>query len=151
MPIDRNNPAAYPPNIQAILKRPAPAAVILGQELLDIDVAKGWVRVAYTVSDALANRFGALHGGMTAAMMDDVISLAAGLGIEWGQITPTLEMKVSYIRQGKPGARLVAEARTVRRGSSIAFLEAELRDPEGALVATASSTIAITAMKPAKP
>jgi uncharacterized protein (TIGR00369 family) len=56
------------------------------------------------VSDALANRFGALHGGMTAAMMDDVISLAAGLSVEWGQITPTLEMKVSYIRQGKLGA-----------------------------------------------
>jgi uncharacterized protein (TIGR00369 family) len=147
MPIDRNNPAAYPPNIQAILKRPAPAAVLLGQELLEVDVQKGWVLVAYTVSQALANRFGAMHGGMTAAMMDDVISLAAGLSIDWGQITPTLEMKVSYIRQGKLGARLIAEARTIRRGSSVSFLEAELRDAEGALVATASSTIAITGMK----
>ncbi len=147
MPIDRNNAAAYPPNIQAILKRPAPAAVLLGQELLDVDVHKGWVQVAYTVSQSLANRFGAMHGGMTAAMMDDVISLAAGLSIDWGQITPTLEMKVSYIRQGKLGARLIAEARTIRRGSSVSFLEAELRDSEGALVATASSTIAITGMK----
>ena len=147
MPIDRNNPAAYPPNIQAILKRPAPAAVLLGQELLEVDVQKGWVLVAYTVSQALANRFGAMHGGMTAAMMDDVISLAAGLSIDWGQITPTLEMKVSYIRQGKLGARLIAEAQTIRRGSSVSFLEAELRDAEGALVATASSTIAITGMK----
>jgi uncharacterized protein (TIGR00369 family) len=150
MPIDRSNPAVYPPNIQAILKRPAPAAVMLGQELLDVDAGQGRVSVAYTVSDALANRFGALHGGMTAAMMDDAISLAAGLSVEWGQITPTLEMKVSYIRQGKPGARLVAEARTIRRGSSVAFLEAELRDEQGALIATASSTIAITAMKPVK-
>ena len=49
----------------------------------------------------LANRYGAIHGGMTAAMMDDVISLAAGLTIEWGQITPTLEMKVSYIAQSQ--------------------------------------------------
>lgn len=147
MPIDRNNAAAYPPNIQAILKRPAPAAVLLGQELLDVDVHKGWVQVAYTVSQPLANRFGAMHGGMTAAMMDDVISLAAGLSVDWGQITPTLEMKVSYIRQGKLGSRLIAEARTIRRGSSVSFLEAELRDAEGALVATASSTIAITGMK----
>jgi len=147
MPIDKNNPAAYPPNIQAILKRPAPAAVLLGQELLEVDVQKGWVQVAYSVSQPLANRFGAMHGGMTAAMMDDVISLAAGLSVDWGQITPTLEMKVSYIRQGKLGSRLIAEARTVRRGSSISFLEAELRDAEGALVATASSTIAITGMK----
>ena len=97
MPIDRSNPAVYPPNIQAILKRPAPAAVMLGQELLDVDAGQGRVSVAYTVSDALANRFGALHGGMTAAMMDDAISLAAGLSVEWGQITPTLEMKVMVL------------------------------------------------------
>jgi len=147
MAIDRSNPSLYPPNIQAILKRPAPAAVILGQELLEVDIATGSVKVAYMVSDALANRFGALHGGMTAAMMDDVISLAAGLSVEWGQITPTLEMKVSYIRQGKLGARLVAVARTVRRGSTVAFIEAELSDEAGALIATASSTIAITPLK----
>jgi uncharacterized protein (TIGR00369 family) len=147
MAIDRSNPSLYPPNIQAILKRPAPAAVILGQELLEVDAAAGSVKVAYMVSDALANRFGALHGGMTAAMMDDVISLAAGLSVEWGQITPTLEMKVSYIRQGKLGARLVAVARTVRRGSTVAFIEAELSDEAGALIATASSTIAITPLK----
>jgi uncharacterized protein (TIGR00369 family) len=79
--------------------------------------------------------------------MDDVISLAAGLSVEWGQITPTLEMKVSYIRQGKPGSRLVAIARTVRRGSTVAFIEAELSDEAGALIATASSTIAITPLK----
>ena len=147
MAIDRSNPSLYPPNIQAILKRPAPAAVILGQELLEVDAAAGSVKVAYTVSDALANRFGALHGGMTAAMMDDVISLAAGLSVEWGQITPTLEMKVSYIRQGKPGTSLLATARTVRRGSTVAFIEAELLDEAGSLIATASSTIAITPLK----
>lgn len=147
MTIDRANPQKYPPNIQAILKRPAPAAELMGQELLEVDVESGRVVVAYNAGQSLANRFGAIHGGMTAAMMDDVISLAAGLSIEWGQITPTLEMKVSYIKQGKPGTRLVAEARTMRRGKSVAFLEADLKDESGALIATASSTIAITPLK----
>jgi len=147
MAIDRANPQNYPPNIQAILKRPAPAAELMGQELVDVYKEAGRVVVAYNASEKLANRFGAIHGGMTAAMMDDVISLAAGLSIEWGQITPTLEMKVSYIRQGKPGTRLIAEARTIRRGKSVVFLEADLKDEAGALIATASSTIAISQMK----
>lgn len=147
MPIDRAHPEKYPPNIQAILKRPAPAAVVMGQELLDVDVEKGTVRVAYAASDQLANRFGAIHGGMTAAMLDDVISLAAGLAIEWGQITPTLEMKVSYIAQAKPGTRILAEARTIRRGGTVIFLEADLKDETGKLLATASSTVMIAAMK----
>lgn len=147
MTIDRAHPEKYPPNIQAILKRPAPAAVVMGQELLDVDVEGGTVRVAYAASDQLANRFGAIHGGMTAAMLDDVISLAAGLGIEWGQITPTLEMKVSYIAQAKPNTRILAEARTIRRGGTVIFLEADLKDETGKLLATASSTVMIAAMK----
>jgi len=147
MPIDRAHPEKYPPNIQAILKRPAAAAVVLGQELLDVDVEKGAVKVAYNTSDTLANRFGAIHGGMTAAMLDDVISLAAGLVIEWGQITPTLEMKVSYIAQAKPNTRILADARTIRRGGTVIFLEADLKDETGKLLATASSTVLIAQMK----
>lgn len=145
--IDRDHPEKYPPNIQAVLKRPAPAAAVMGQELLDVDVEGGAVRVAYNTTDQLANRYGAIHGGMTAAMLDDVISLAAGLTIEWGQITPTLEMKVSYIAQGKIGARILAEARTVRRGGTVIFLEADLKDEAGKLIATASSTVMIAQMK----
>ena len=147
MPIDRDNPDKYPPNIQAILKRPAAAAVVLGQELIDVDKEVGTVRVAYNATETLANRFGAIHGGMTAAMLDDVISLAAGLTIEWGQITPTLEMKVSYIAQAKPGTRIQAEARTIRRGGTVIFLEADLKDETGKLLATASSTVMIAQMK----
>jgi uncharacterized protein (TIGR00369 family) len=147
MALDRTKPEQYPPNIQAVLKRPAPAAVILGQEILEVDAKAGRVQVAYNTTEQLANRYGAVHGGMTAAIMDDVISLASGLTIEWGQITPTLEMKVSYIAQATPGTRLIAEARTVRRGGTVLFLEADLKDESAKLIATASSTVMIAAMK----
>jgi uncharacterized protein (TIGR00369 family) len=147
MALDRDKPEQYPPNIQAVLKRPAPGSAVLGQHILEVDMAAGGVRVAYDTTETLANRYGAIHGGMTAAMLDDVTSLAAGLTIEWGQITPTLEMKVSYIAQGKPGARILAEARTIRRGGTVMFLEADLKDEEGKLIATASSTVMIAQLK----
>jgi uncharacterized protein (TIGR00369 family) len=147
MPIDRAHPEKYPPNIQAILKRPAEAAVVLGQDLLDVDAENGVVRVAYDTTATLANRYGAIHGGMIAAMLDDVISLTSGLALEWGQIAPTLEMKVSYIAQAKPGSRILAEARTIRRGGAIIFMEADLKDEAGKLLATASSTVMIAQLK----
>ena len=147
MPIDRDHPEKYPPNIQAVLKRRSEASAILGLDLLDVDVEKGVARAAYDTTPALGNRYGAIHGGMTAAIMDDIIALAAGLTIEWGQITPTLEMKVNYIAQGKPGARLIAEARTIRRGGTVIFLEADLKDETGKLIATASSTVMIAQVK----
>jgi uncharacterized protein (TIGR00369 family) len=147
MALDRTKPEQYPPNIQAVIKRPAPAAVILGQDILEVDAKAGRVLAAYNTTGQLANRYGAIHGGMTAAIMDDVIALASGLTIEWGQITPTLEMKVSYIAQATPGTRLTAEARTVRRGGTVLFLEADLKDETGKLIATASSTVMIAPMK----
>jgi uncharacterized protein (TIGR00369 family) len=147
MSLDRSNPEQYPPNIQAILKRPAPAATILGQEILAVDATNGTVRVAYAVTDALANKFGAMHGGMTAAMMDDAMSLAAGVTALWGEITPTLEMKVSYLSQAKPGMRLIAEARTVKRGKTVIFLECALADEAGKPIATGSCTVMVTAHK----
>lgn len=147
MALDRTKPEQYPPNIQAILKRMAPAAEVLGQEILEVDVQAGRVVVAYATDQRLANRFGAIHGGMTAAMMDDAMSLAAGVVAAWGEITPTLEMKVSYIAQAKPGTRLVSEARAIKRGGRIMFIEADLKEEGGALVATASATVMISQMK----
>src|SRR5271170_583809 len=136
----------YPPNIQAILKRRAAASEYVGQELLEIDTDAGWVRIAYALNDTHFNRYGAIHGGVIACIMDDVLATAAGLVAQWGEIAPTLEMKVSYLNQAGAGAH-TAEARVVKRGKSILFLEGLLANEAGKTIATASATIMITALK----
>ncbi|MBU6445545.1 MAG: PaaI family thioesterase [Alphaproteobacteria bacterium] len=138
--------ADYPANIQAILKRPAPCAAWLGQQLLEIDSETGWAKIAYELGEAQFNRFGALHGGAIACVMDDVLSVAAGLVLQWGEIAPTLEMKVSYLSQGAAG-RHMAEARVLKRGRQINFLEATLSTAAGKPIAAATATIMITPMK----
>ena len=135
-----------PPNIQAILRKPSPASAYLGLQFLECDVEAGSVKVAYEASDQLCNLWGGIHGGMIAAMMDDVLSLALGLTIEWGQITPTLELKTSFIQAARPG-RILGEARVVKRGKSINFAEATLRSEDGELLATASTTASIVTLK----
>ena len=144
--IDREKPEQYPPNVQAILKRPAPAAAWLGQELLSVDVEKGEAEIAYTLGEAHFNKYKAIHGGVTAAIMDDVMSVAAGLVAQWGEITPTLEMKVSYLATARAG-RLVARANVIRRGKTVMFLEATLSDETGKALATGSCTVMIAELK----
>lgn len=138
----------YPANIQAILKRQAPCSAWLNQELLEIDTEAGFARIAYGLGDAHFNRFGALHGGAIACVMDDVLAVAAGLVLQWGEIAPTLEMKVSYLAQGGAG-RHIAEARVLKRGRQINFLEATLTRDDGKLIATATATIMIAPLKKA--
>jgi uncharacterized protein (TIGR00369 family) len=136
----------YPPNIQAILKRRAQASVYLGQDLRELDTDEGWVRIAYALGENHFNRYGAIHGGVIAAVMDDVVATAAGLVVQWGEIAPTLEMKVSYLNQAAAGIH-IGEARVVKRGRSILFLEGMLANEAGKTIATASATIMIAAMK----
>lgn len=142
----KDNPNDYPPNIQAILKRPSGASAILGLELLELDKEKGWVKIAFHATEDVCNKWGGIHGGMVAAMLDDLNSIAVGTTLEWGQISPTLEMKVSYIAAARPGT-LIGEGQIVKRGKSVAFTEAELRDSEGTLLATSSSTASFVTLK----
>ena len=51
----------------------------------------------------------------------------------------SLEIKVSFYEKVGPGEGRV-EARVIRRGRRIAFMEASLYSPEGKLAAQASST-----------
>ncbi|HEY0106926.1 MAG TPA: PaaI family thioesterase [Rhizomicrobium sp.] len=144
--VDKTKPEDYPPNVQAIFRRQAPCSAWLNQELLEVDLEDGWVKIGYDLGEPHFNRFGALHGGAIAAAMDDVVAVAAGFAAQWGEIAPTLEMKVSYLNQGGAG-RHVAEAKVVKRGRTINFLEASLARPDGKVIATASATIMIAPLK----
>ena len=143
---DPTKAESYPPNIQAILKRQAPASAWLNQQILELDAEECWVKIGYTLGEPHFNRFGALHGGSIACVMDDVLSVAAGFVAKWGEIAPTLEMKVSYLNQGAAGKH-VAEARVLKRGKQINFLEATLMREDGKVIATSTATIMIAPMK----
>ena len=136
----------WPPNIKAIFKRKSPASAYLGLEVIDCDVDAGTVELAFEATDNLCNLWGGIHGGMVAAMMDDILAIAVGLKLEWGQISPTLEMKVSMLSVAKPG-RLIGRGRVLRRGKSVVFVEGELLDGDGTLLAKGSSTCTLVTLK----
>jgi len=144
--VDPARAEEYPPNIQAILKAPSPASEFLGLEVLEVDTDELRVKLAFNAEPRVCNKWGGIHGGMVAAMLDDLMAIAVGLSLEWGEISPTLEMKASFVAAGRPG-RLTGEGWTVKRGKSVAFIEAELRNDAGELVATGSSTARIVQMK----
>jgi len=140
----------WPPNIQAVFKRMAPASRYLGLEILEADKESRTVKVAFNAGPDLCNMWGGIQGGMVAAMLDDVMSLAVGLDLEWGQISPTLELKVSMLNAARPG-RIIGTGRVIKRGKSVGFIEGELSDEEGRLLATGSSTATFVTLKKKAP
>jgi len=88
------------------------------------------------------NPIGTLQGGIVAAILDDVFSVAilARLGVD--DSAPTVEMKVSYLQPVLAG-RVRGIGRVLKQGRSMAFVEAELRSLDGVLLAKASASVVI--------
>lgn len=126
----------------ADLQGKSPAALLLGRELLERDSEARTAKVRFEASPDFLNRRGTIQGGILAAMLDSVFGLALSTTLRGGESTVTLEMKISFIRPAAPGT-IIGNGRVVERGRSIAFLEGELRDAEGALLATGTSTFRI--------
>ena len=136
----------WPPNVKSAHKKPSPTSKHLGLELLAVNREAGIVEMAFNATDKLCNKWGGIQGGNVAAMLDDAMAFAIGLNLDWGQISPTLEIKVSMLAPARP-SRILAVGRVLRRGRSVGFVEGELYDLEGRLLAVGSSTANFVTLK----
>ena len=119
-------------------KRP-PCTETVGMRLTHVDQAKMIARYEFEAKQDFANPTGAIQGGFICAMMDEAMSALAIIASNVTMNAPTLEMKVSFLRPLFVG-KATAEARILKWGRSTCFIEAELFDPAGQLVAKASAT-----------
>jgi uncharacterized protein (TIGR00369 family) len=105
--------------------------------LIAIRQVQGEIEVAFTPDKRMLNPHGTVQGGFVAAMLDETMGPA--LFAVHGKLASTVDMNVSYVRPIQPG-RIIGKGRVINCGKSIAFLEAELFDESGKLLARATST-----------
>ena len=132
------SPKEYPPWVARLLDE-TPVAAMLGARPISHDAGSGAFRIEFAGRDEFCNMLGVLQGGIVSAMLDMAMSFAALVSIGPEFRVPTLEMKTSFLAPAKPG-RLIGEGWPVRTGKTICFVEGRLLDPDGVLLATASST-----------
>ncbi|WP_288950626.1 PaaI family thioesterase [uncultured Paracoccus sp.] len=86
------------------------------------------------------NRLGVLHGGFVSMLLDNGCGVAlreATGDMDVSAVTVTLS--VNFIAGATAGQRVSAKGRVTGGGRSLKFLEAELRDETGRLLATGSA------------
>ncbi len=94
----------------------------------------------------LANPAGVIQGGFLAAFVDSAMAAATVTYLEGRRASPAnTELKISFLRSAPVGARLRCTARVIGGGQRVSFVEAEIVDGAGRLVAKASSTYLLTA------
>jgi uncharacterized protein (TIGR00369 family) len=116
-----------------------PSATLLGWRLEAQDPERGWVRIAFEGRREFLNPAGYIQGGIQTAMLDDCMGPAAFIRTGGRLCTTTIDMNVSFLAPARPG-RLYGEGAVVQLGKTIAFLEGRLFDPDGQLLARATST-----------
>ena len=112
-----------------------PTAILLGQELLEVDSAAGRVRMKFQPGPECCNPMGNVQGGFVVAMLDDAAAFAAIVKSGERIAIPTIELKASFFAPARAGVPLFAEGRCIKLGKRIAFMEADLTDEAGTLLA----------------
>jgi uncharacterized protein (TIGR00369 family) len=117
-----------------------PIARLLGFDVTLAD--QGQASAVIEADQRLANPMGTMHGGIICDIADAAMGCALASTLTSGETFTTVEIKANYF---KPiwNARLEAKARVVRRTRQLAYLECDVVDGEGSLVARAASTCMI--------
>lgn len=119
-----------------------PVGELLGWTLEHLDAQAGTARVRYEAKPQFTNPLGNVQGGLIAAMLDDAMGPALVATLGPGQFAPTLEMKVSYLAPAKVGP-LWAHGRVLKRRRTNGFVEGDLVDADGKVLARATATVLI--------
>ena len=98
-------------------------------------VGQGWCRVSCPIREELTNPRGAVHGGMSATLMD----VAAGISAIYASGEPrpmvTQSMSCHYLRP-LTGSQMVAEGLAVKAGHRTCLVRVDVQDDEGHLCCT---------------
>ncbi len=110
------------------------------------ELGQGTARLSLPVEPQLTNSMGAVHGGVIMSLLDVALCTAARTLHPQSQGVITINLSTSFIGAGS-GERLLAEARVLKDGRSMSFVEGEARNGDGSLVAKAVGTVRVLLQK----
>ncbi len=118
-------------------QQPPPIACLLGFTLKAIEPGRAVFELA--VDARHHNPMGTLHGGVYCDLADAAMGYAYAATLPEGESFTTIELKINFLRAVRQ-ATLTAEATVIKAGSTLGYVECEVKDEQGRLVARASST-----------
>ena len=116
---------------------PAPIARLLGLVLKVIEPGRAVFEME--VDERHHNPLGTLHGGIYCDLADAAMGYAYAATLTEGESFTTVELKINFFRAVRQG-RLTAEARVIRAGMNLGYVECDVKDADGKLLARAGST-----------
>ncbi len=115
----------------------APAGELIGFTL--IEYGEGNAIYTLKADKRLHNPMGQVHGGIMCDIMDAAMGIAMVTTLEENENFTTVNLQVNFLK-AVTEADLIAEGIVVNRGKTIGYVECNLKDDAGNLIAVAQST-----------
>jgi len=106
------------------------------------ELGKGTARLSVPVESHLMNSMGNVHGGVIMSLLDVALCTAARTLHPESVGVITINLTTSFIGAGA-GPKLYADARVLKDGRSMSFVEGEAKNEDGSLVAKALATVRV--------
>src|ERR1700740_1043687 len=116
---------------------PPPIARLLGFVLKSIE--PGHAVFEMEIDQRHHNPMGTLHGGIYCDLADAAMGYAYAATLGEGESFTTVELNINFFRPVRDG-KLTASAHVVKAGSTLGYVECDVTDSKGKLVAKAAST-----------
>ena len=131
----KNSKGEHP--LIAVGREGMPVGELIGFKI--IEAGDGRAVVTLEAGPQHANPMGTLHGGILCDVADAAMGVAFNSTLASTESFTTVELKINFFRPVWT-AQLRAEGKVVRRGSLMGYIECEITDEQGRLVAKSSST-----------
>jgi uncharacterized protein (TIGR00369 family) len=116
---------------------PFPLGKLVGLTLREIEPGRAVFQLR--VEKQHHNPLGTLHGGVYCDLADAAMGMAYAAMLRESETFTTVELKINFLRGVREGT-LTAEAKVVKAGSTIGYVECDVTDEQGRLAAKAAST-----------
>jgi uncharacterized protein (TIGR00369 family) len=122
---------------QRMMVRRAPVGDLIGFDVTE--AGDGRTVVTLQVNEQHLNPMGTIHGGILCDIADAAMGIAFASTLAPGESFTTIELKINFLRPVRK-ARLRADGRVLQRGRTIGYVECEVTDENGKLIAKSNST-----------
>jgi uncharacterized protein (TIGR00369 family) len=101
---------------------------------------EGHLKVSFIVREDWLNPFGTFHGGIAAAIIDDIIGTTIySLGLK--EQYSTVNLTIDYLSFALPGDEILVESKVIRKGIAIMNAEALIYKRKKLLVKASSNLV----------
>ena len=104
---------------------PPPIARLLGFNIKSLE--PGHALLEMDVAERHHNPMGTLHGGVYCDLADAAMGFAYAATLGDGESFTTIELKINFLRPVRKD-RLTAEAKVVKGGSTVGYVECDVKD-----------------------